>query len=511
MMKKLFFCLSIFLIFSNAKAQTVSEPQSATPSNGYIPSAPAKLQSPKQGTLSLVWKPVAERTDFFSNSTWVPSDSGSYYYDANANDTAIYDLFYSSGSWENNTVNYTRYDAQGHLIASGTEQWISYLNAWRNETQTTQTYNSKGDTIELQYQSWDTAAGKWQVSVSLLYNDDNNHNDTDEIERVWNAATNSFNNIYQWINAYNSKGSETSWVWQIWESGAWKDSTRGTLTYDSKNNITEMLDQIWNAVTGTWDNYDRYTYLYSPGEDTVTETHVLWDDTTSQWNTQWKTVNMYLPDGSSIRFDEAWDASTVSFDTAWEDVVVDSSGYPHTDEYSYWNGSLRIPQYESVYSYDSRGNNILEKSYSGDSTNKGWTVEDEIDQTYDANNNLTEYLVKPVYGSSGFTNYTRTFYYYKSFNSDVANATEHALSASIFPNPLVTNEATLNVNYSESSVVGIIVYDEQGSIVSATTSAVIPGNNNIELPIRNIAAGNYFVRVVDQQSGKTSVLKMTKE
>ena len=62
--------------------------------------------------------------------------------------------------------------------------------------------------------------------------------------------------------------------------------------------------------------------------------------------------------------------------------------------------------------------------------------------------------------------------------------------------------ATLNVNYNEGSIVAITMYDEQGSVLSATTRAVNVGNNNIDLPVGNMAAGNYFLQVVDQNNGK---------
>ncbi len=491
-MKKLFLCFSILFIFSNANAQTVTTPQGAVLSNAHIQSAPIKLHSPGMGTLSLVWRPVADRTDGYDevDSSWYPEDSESYYYDANANDTAL--VSYSNTAadpqdqveqWANSTLNYYTYDASGHQLISGQQSWVNYLEAWRNKTQTVQTYDAAGDRTDVQDQSWDTVANQWVDTYNSIYSYDANHNNTEVI-------------------------------YQYWDSAGWENVGNSIYTYNDSNQETQEVDQAWIAATGQWAVYDRYVFTYTQGTnaDTEVETYSLWDDTTSEWTTKWRNIELYLPNIFYITIDEGWNSSTVSFDTSWEDVIIDSGGYLLSEEHSYWNGNLRVPQNEYIYSIDSRGNNIKEILYSGDSTSSGWAGEEEVLETYDADNNLTEYLDSTVYGNYTIPhNYSRTFYYYKSFNSDVASATKNELNALIFPNPSVANEATLHVNYNEASIVVITLFDEQGSAISAITRPVIAGTNNVDLPLRNVAAGNYFLQVVDQNNGKTSLLKLTKE
>jgi hypothetical protein len=510
-MKKLLLCFSIVLILSNVKAQTVTAPQSVVPSNNHPTSTPIKRQGSKMGTLSAVWKPIAERTDNYNsvNKTWTPSDSGSYYYDANANDTATYYYQYASGAWNNYYVTYTNYDANEHVLASGQRDWLSYLNAWRNETQNALTYSAAGDTTAMQYQSWDTVAEKWDGSSNTLYHYDANHNDTDEIAQIWDNVSGAFQNADQWKYTYTAKGSPATYQWQLWERGAWKDSMYGTTTYDANNNKTQSLDQIWNAATGKWDNYDRYTYTYG---DTAIESYYLWDDTTSAWNPQWTQTIFKFPN-KTIYINEGWNSKTASFENTSKQIFTDNTdGYLNYQEFWNWNDSVWVPNSTYIYAFYNGNDSIVESSYSGDSVNGAWTTEWTTTTVYDANNNLTFYSQVQNYGpGNGYVFPDRTFYYYKSFNSDVASEVKNELNASIFPNPLVANEATLNVNYDEASEVAIHIYDMQGNMISASTRAVGIGSNNIDLPIRNMSSGDYFLQVVDQYNGKTSVLKLTKE
>jgi hypothetical protein len=495
-MKKLFLCFSILLIFSNSKAQTVTALQSPIQPNGHLQNGPIKLKGPRMGPLSLVWKPIADRTDGYDevNSSWYPEDSETYYYDANANDTAM--VSYSNTAadpqdhveqWANSTLNYYTYDANGHQLISGQQSWVSYLEVWRNETQTVQTYDAAGDRTDVQDQSWDTVANQWVGTYNSIYSYDANHNNTEVI-------------------------------YQYWDSAGWENVGNSIYTYNDSNQETQETDQGWNAVAGQFYNYGRYNFTYtsSPTIDSVVEIYSLLDAATGVWNPQWRDISFSILNNAkaiteTVEISQGWDTTTVTYENESEEIVDYSSGLS-TDEYLLWGGGFWIPSRNYIYTYDSKGNNIKEILYSGDSTSSGWAGEEEVLETYDADNNLTEYLDSTVYGNYTIPhNYSRTFYYYKSFNSDVAIAAKNELNASIVPNPLVANEGTLNVNYDEGSVVVITIYNEQGSVLSATTRAVNVGKNNIDLPVRNMASGNYFLQVVDQHNGKTSVLKLTKE
>lgn len=492
-MKKLFFCFSMLLVFLNAKAQTVTAHQGEVLSDNHLKSMPIKLHAPKEGILSLVWRPLAERTDDYDpvDSIWYPIDSSSYFYDANGNDTAAYEYeepYSTTNDWQNAALNYYRYDASGHQVISGNQNWLNYRNEWRYGTQTVSTYDAAGDnTVQLD-QSWDTVTSGWDSYANFLFQYDADHHNTVSIT-------------------------------QEWISGGWQNVYQSTYTYDSDNE-TEELDQSWDATASQWDDYGRYTYIYSSNNDTVIETHSLWDDTTSQWKTQWRNINFYLPN-FSVTLSEGWDPATVSFDSEWEETVIDSSGYLKSDEYAIWKAGILTPQNQEVYSYDNKGNNVQEKLYSGDSSSdgifNGWTAEEGVFQTFDANNNITEYLDGGFgYEGTGPVTYyfaprERDEYSYGSFNAGVGTEPKNELGASIFPNPILSEDATIQLQYDATSTISITIFDEQGSVVTSITRTMIPDNNNIDVPIRNIAAGNYFVRVVDQQSGKTSVLKMTKE
>jgi hypothetical protein len=81
----------------------------------------------------------------------------------------------------------------------------------------------------------------------------------------------------------------------------------------------------------------------------------------------------------------------------------------------------------------------------------------------------------------------------------------------IYPTPFVS-EVTVGYNATEASVLEIEMTDMVGSVVKKQSAEVVAGQNQILLKdLNNVAAGNYFIKVLDIDLNKTFVKKITKK
>jgi len=516
-MKKLLLCLSLLLVVSNAKAQTITAPKSIVPAYQHLKNAPYNLIDHEAATNSVIWKYIASRTDNYNNSTstWLPSDSGSYYYDANANDTATSDLQYAAGVWNKNTLNYYSYDANGFQTVSGQQVWVNYLNAWRNSQQSLFSYDGVGDITRYRSQSWDTASGKWQSMFDDTFSFNARYGETEEVDQNWNAATGALDNTNRYIWTFDAKNDILTEHTQIWKAGAWLDTLYLVNSYDSSPSIPgtllQTIIQTWNVGTSAWVNSIRKDFTH--GVNTYTQISYQWDATRNVWNpfsrsTNTSSLNQY------ILVQQSWFGGSMTFVNS-DSLVNISDGKGHTIDQRYflwdYGNSIWTPSSLSTYAYDGNGNDTAAVQLSN-SVNGVWTSGSHSGYTYDANNNLIYDLEEQLDAiSHSFVPTSRTYYFYKAFNLSVASGIKNELDASVFPNPLEANEATLNLNYDKSSEVTITISDAQGRKMIEIIRPVNAGSNNLDLPVGNMASGNYFMQIVDRHNGKTSVLKLTKE
>ena len=57
----------------------------------------------------------------------------------------------------------------------------------------------------------------------------------------------------------------------------------------------------------------------------------------------------------------------------------------------------------------------------------------------------------------------------------------------------------------------INVYDIQGRLLVQQTTSVGLGTNNTQIPVQNLAAGTYYVQVVDATNKKVSTLTLANQ
>ena len=75
----------------------------------------------------------------------------------------------------------------------------------------------------------------------------------------------------------------------------------------------------------------------------------------------------------------------------------------------------------------------------------------------------------------------------------------------VMPNPVVGNEkALLNMTSAQKGRLQIIITDANGKVVKTSTTTLIAGSNQINLPVGTLAAGVYQVTGVTDDGTKTT-------
>lgn len=88
-------------------------------------------------------------------------------------------------------------------------------------------------------------------------------------------------------------------------------------------------------------------------------------------------------------------------------------------------------------------------------------------------------------------------------NNSIANIKLGINKMELFPNPVVSNFATVSFDMTKTSNVTINVVDITGKVVFTTVENLSSGNNNVQIPVGNLSNGNYFCTAFTQSGSAT--------
>jgi hypothetical protein len=241
--------------------------------------------------------------------------------------------------------------------------------------------------------------GKCMFSI-IDYDDPNMRN------TKYTYTYDSFNNIKEmvtqfyyggWIDAYkiiyvyDSRNNIIECVNQKWQGGWWENSTRTTYTYDAQNNILEQVFQLQIFLEDwLWYNYEKFISIYDTQNNLIEKLYQrweLWED--EQWGDSRKYTYVYNAQNnlSEELFQWWWWVSE-----QWEDFEKNLYGYDEQnnliEKQKYeWNSVLE--EWESpsklIYTYDTQ-NNRIEELYQKNVSDE-WKDDQKTSYTYDENHN----------------------------------------------------------------------------------------------------------------------------
>lgn len=283
---------------------------------------------------------------------------------------------------------------------------------------------------------------------------------------------------------YNSNGFCNERIIQDSLNGNWKNTARYLYTYDANGNYTEIVGQNW--ANNNWRNGSRELKTYNTNEDLLTHYSYYWDTVATSWvvssfqhdyfyNGNNK-ITMHLQAYISNGVPNDSTRTTYTYDANWNEVTNLREGW--TSSNPNWHN---IQKWLNVYDV----NNNLDSSYNliWNTTNLTFDTSYLALYTYDAQNNVTEYLNKQKVGAFWQNMYKQTYsfdannnqtgylYFYWDMMSNgwnLSNQTQNSFNSS--------NQYSSSVSMSFNPQIGMLMNSYQSTYL-------YDANDNLEFYI----------------------------
>jgi Secretion system C-terminal sorting domain len=283
---------------------------------------------------------------------------------------------------------------------------------------------------------------------------------------------------------YNSNGWCNERIKKDSVNGNWLNSARYLYTYDSNGNYTDIVTQSW--ANNNWRNGSRELKTYNTNEDLLTHYSYYWDTVASSWvvasfqhdyfyngnNKMTMHLQAYISNG--VPTDST--RTTYTYDANWNEMTNLREGW--TSSNPNW---FNIQKWLSVYDV----NNNLDSTYNliWNTTNLTFDTSYLTLYTYDAQNNLTEYLnqqkvgafwqnmYKQMYSFDANNNQTSYEYFYwdqMSNGWNLSNQTQNSFNSS--------NQYTSSISTSFNPQIGMLMNNYKSTYLYDT-------NDNLEFYI----------------------------
>lgn len=187
----------------------------------------------------------------------------------------------SSGwTWKDSLRYIYQYSADGKMTLSASEKW--YGNIWDPIITSQLSYNSSNNIVKMHSPNYElsftyNSANKIEQVVEKRLNGgftlENNERKTytysgNEIAtyelEVWNSSSSAWDKVirleYTYVAGTDKLASELEYEWA---NNTWQNSKRTNYTYDSRDNLTEVLTEKWNNSSQQYENSKKETWVYN--------------------------------------------------------------------------------------------------------------------------------------------------------------------------------------------------------------------------------------------------------
>lgn len=257
-------------------------------------------------------------------------------YDNNGNRTSDIDFDWDTekNKWQEDYKHEYKYDAVGNKTSEITYSWNEEINAWEGSSKYEYTYDIYGKMTSEAYWTWDEETNDWKGYYKYLYTYDNKNISVrdsyywDNEKKEWDSHPNESIEY-----TYDEQGNE---ILAIMSNVSWDEETKSfeieprykiETTYDNHQNVTLYINYTWNSEIADWEierGY-KYVYTYDANERVKTETDYSWDLGKSTWKDVGRIEYSYDAKGNVILEDEyflyerSWDEGNPS---SWEHQVT---------------------------------------------------------------------------------------------------------------------------------------------------------------------------------------------
>lgn len=327
-----------------------------------------------------------------------------------------------------------------------------------------------------------------QDNTANYYTYDNNGNVTAKIEMSYSTK---WDTVYQTYITYNSNNQKTT---ETFKSGSTSETWKNTYTYDGSNNLIEKIEQKLDNATSIWGNLYRETYTYSGGKK-ATDIYFEWLG--GQWQSQIRSIYHYKGSLADTILNQFYDASTGTGSNK-ELITMTYTVNNDMDTLSYfnwqsgsWVGTKRYSQ-----TFDNK-HNLLTYTRQAWFSN-AWNMNNRDSSVYNAAN-LPITVISDLRWNNATSKFEysndntelRHFYYQ---DATYVNDYKTVFSAlKVYPNP-AWSVLTIQLNGGFNKVSAFTIYDVTGQAVKHWNE--IPTKQySRTIDITDLQSGQYILRI----------------
>lgn len=311
------------------------------------------------------------------------------------------------------------------LSATRSDNWDSLQHKWVRADSMRYRYRNSSrfpETIE----TYRFSGSQWNMLLRENYSYDSKNNNTFLLRQIW--AGNLWTDDTRVIYAYDAGNNRLVAQSQSWNGLLWKDLTRSLYEYDANNDRTKWTRQ--KIQNNAWLNQLRYVYQYDAARRLTAQTTLSWNINEGIWeNIQLTTytynaLNQPVEELIKIWKDGAWAPQLRYISTYGADNRLFDT------QKAIWRDASWQLYAKQQYDYDQKGNNIRAAEYNWNGSS--WENSTLNECRYDQNNNQV-YQRYAMGRSNNWINAQQTFSYYESIVSQTSEAA-HEAQFSVIPN-----------------------------------------------------------------------------
>ncbi|MEO8761989.1 MAG: T9SS type A sorting domain-containing protein, partial [Bacteroidia bacterium] len=330
---------------------------------------------------------------------------------------------------------------------------------WANSGLTTITYSNNAKTEIMQ--NWDATNHVWINSYQETYNYDANNNLVSWLTQNW--SNNTWVNNYNTNYAYNIGGKQTLGLVQKWNNNIWYNTNRIIFHYNTNNIETDHSLAIWDYNTHLLTDSEIYANTINGNNDISSVINHIWNTTTHVYDTASRYIYNYDTHHNIIN--SLWQNSSFSWGNPW--VNVDSGAY------TYNANNLQLKSVDYLWT-----------------NNNTWLKDELVSNTYDANNNALSWVRKEWNGSTWTGDSTYEYYgtvtgiqqidhsnnllniypnpnqgnFVIETNAQQQNMQIYDVKGSLVLEQIMSNKTVIDVSFLDAGVYNILINNKEGII-----------------------------------------------
>lgn len=305
----------------------------------------------------------------------------------------LFDYDTNTGKWICNDKEEYEWDDNGNKTIHLDFDPDSTGTIWHENAKEMNTYNSSLliTNKEIVYKDYDT--NEWNTLAKIVYEYDNDQNQTLELNTIWDTISQKFINDFKHEYSYTETGETSCWLTCEWnkETNLWD-----TLFYNASNYEADLLMNSEGSIC--FPGYFRATkteYKYNENNQQIERINYSKESALVSFLKQKKVTKSYDANGNNDSYKEfVWNEPTDD----WVPSLIINYKYNNLNELIYrerldYVDSLDtyVYRWNNNFEYDTESRQVYKICHTWDATNSSWVNDYERNYLFDRNGNpLTE-------------------------------------------------------------------------------------------------------------------------